>query len=80
LSKIPQERMDYLVTLTGRVELKQILSHHMVMGVIPSGDLIANSTTTATPVQGADLKIVKSVDGKVKVNGIATVETADVVS
>jgi uncharacterized surface protein with fasciclin (FAS1) repeats len=65
--------MDYLVTLTGRAELKQILAHHIITTVIPSGNLIANSTTTATPIQGSALKIVKSADGKVKVNGIGKV-------
>jgi hypothetical protein len=39
-----------------------------------------NSTTTVTSVQGSDLNVVKSADGKVKVNGIATAETPNVVS
>jgi translation elongation factor EF-Ts len=73
--------MDYLVSNAGKKELTQLLSHHMVNRVMKSTDLAANNSTTAVnSMQGAPLKIVKSTDGKVKVNGIATVETADVVS
>jgi Fasciclin domain len=81
LSKVPQAKMDYLATNAGRNELKQLLSHHIVADVIPSGDLKTNSTTTvASLLPGSNLTVVKSADGQIKVNGIATVETPDVVS
>jgi Fasciclin domain len=69
------------VSNAGAKDLKQLLSYHLVTGVIPSSNLRASSTTTAASVQGGDLTIVKSPDGKVvTVNGIAKVETPDVVS
>jgi Fasciclin domain len=82
-NKLPQARLDYLVSKAGVAELKQILSYHIVPGVFPSGSLITNSTTsTASILQASsnDLKITKSADGQVKINGIANVETPDVVS
>jgi hypothetical protein len=72
--------VDYLVSNAGVAELEQLLSYHLVNGVIPSSSLAVNSPTTVASVQGSDLNVVKSADGKVKVNGIATVETPDVVS
>jgi Fasciclin domain len=84
-SKLPQARLDYLVSRAGVAELEQILSYHIVPGVLPSSDLVTNSTTSASSILAADgsnkdLKITKSANGQVKVNGIANVETADVVS
>jgi hypothetical protein len=40
----------------------------------------STTPTTFTSVQGSDLKVVKSTDGKDTVNGNAKVETPDVVS
>jgi Fasciclin domain len=80
LSKIPSATMDLLLSPAGRDQLEQILSYHMVMGVIPSASLPANSDTTATSVQGSPLKVTKSSTGQVRVNGMSTVTKADVVS
>jgi Fasciclin domain len=78
--KVPQATMDYLASNAGRNDLKELLSRHIVMGVIPSSDLTANSTTSVTSLQGSNLTVAKLADGQVGVNGIATVETPDVVS
>jgi hypothetical protein len=80
LAKLPQATMDYLLSPPGFKELEKILSYHMVMGVIPSTSLPANSDTTATSLQGSALKVTKTATGQVKVNGMSTVSEADVVS
>lgn len=58
----------------------QLLSYHVVNGVLPSVNLFNDSTTTVPSVQGSDLTVVKAADGKVTVNGIATVTTPDVLA
>jgi uncharacterized surface protein with fasciclin (FAS1) repeats len=70
-----------LTSPEGKGQLVQLLSYHVVNGVIPSYNLLNGSTTTVASVQGSDLTVAKSADGQVvTVNGIATVTTPDVLA
>ena len=75
--KLPAGTVDTLLIPKNKSDLTDILTYHVVAGKYTAADL-KNGMTLKT-VNGADLKITV-VNGKVKINGTAMVETADVIS
>ncbi len=72
-AKIPAADLEKL--LANKEELTKVLTYHVIAGSVPSGT-VATMTEAAT-VEGRKVTIAV-VDGKVVINGSATVTSADV--
>ena len=75
--KLPAGTVDTLLKPSMKADLTTILTYHVVPGRYTSADL--KDGMTLKTVNGATLKI-SVVNGIVKINGAAMVETADVIS
>lgn len=76
-AKLPAGTVDTLVKPENKATLTSILTYHVVSGRYTSKDLMDGMMLTT--VEGKTIAISK-VNGKVMINGSATVETADVIS
>ncbi len=76
-NKLPAGTVDTLLKPENKAMLANILTYHVVAGRYTAADL--KDGQMLKTVQGESLKITKK-DGKIMVNGSATVETADVIS
>lgn len=76
-AKLPAGTVDTLLKPDMKADLTSILTYHVVAGRYTAADL--KDGMTLKTVNGATLKI-STVNGVVKINGAATVETADVIS
>lgn len=74
-NKIPEAKRAELMTDAGLAKLKAILAYHVVEGNHPSADVA--KMAKAKTVNGAEVAIATTKDGKVTVGG-ANVTTADV--
>ncbi|MDZ7632719.1 MAG: fasciclin domain-containing protein [Gemmatimonadaceae bacterium] len=72
-AKIPAKDLEAL--LANKDALKKVLTYHVISGAVPSSQV--SSMTEATSVEGSKIEI-KVVDGKVMLNGKATVTSADI--
>lgn len=75
--KLPAGTVDTLLKPENKAMLVDILTYHVVAGRYTSADL--KDGMTLTTVEGKTLKISK-VNGVIRINGAATVETPDVIS
>lgn len=71
-----QPVVDWLLLPENKDKLVSVLQYHVIQGKVLSTDLQAEQTVP-TLLEGATLDVTKGDDG-VKVNGVATVVTADV--
>jgi uncharacterized surface protein with fasciclin (FAS1) repeats len=76
-AKLPAGTVDTLLKPDMKADLTSILTYHVVAGRYTAADL--KDGMTLTTVNGATLKV-SNVNGVVKINGSAMVETADVIS
>lgn len=74
-AKIPAKDLEAL--LANKEELAKVLKYHVIAGNVPSSQV--STMTEATTVEGSKVEI-KVVDGKVMLNGKATVTSADIVT
>lgn len=74
---LPTGTVETLVKPENKAKLTNILTYHVVAGRYTSADLTDGQKLKT--VQGEEITITKK-DGKIMVNGSATVETADVIS
>ncbi len=72
-AKIPAKDLEAL--LANKEELTKVLTYHVISGSVPSTQV--STMTEATSVEGRKIAI-KVVDGKVMLNGSATVTSADI--
>ncbi len=77
-AKLPAGTVENLLKPENKAMLAKILTYHVVAGRFTSADLTDGLTLKS--VEGENLKITKSADGKIMVNGTAMVETPDVIS
>lgn len=75
--KLPAGTVDTLLKPEKKADLTSILTYHVVPGRYTAAEL--KNGMELTTVQGKKLKI-SNMNGKIMVNGMATVETADVIS
>jgi uncharacterized surface protein with fasciclin (FAS1) repeats len=75
--KLPAGTVTTLLKADMKADLTSILTYHVVAGRYTAADL--KDGMTLTTVNGATLKV-SNVNGVVKINGAAMVETADVIS
>lgn len=75
---LPAGTVSTLLMPENKAKLVDILTYHVVPGRYQAKDLYDGQMLTT--VQGKTLKITKSSDGKVTINGSAMVETANVIS
>lgn len=73
--KIPAETLQAL--LKDKKALAEILTYHVVSGTVKAADVV--KVKSAKSVQGGEIMI-EVVDGKVKLNGSATVVKTDIVT
>lgn len=71
--KIPAETLQAL--LKDKKALAEVLTYHVVAGTVKAADVV--KVTSAKSVQGGEIKV-EVVDGKVKLNGSATVIKTDI--
>lgn len=76
-TKLPAGTVDTLLKPAMKADLTSLLTYHVVPGRYTAADL--KDGMTLKTVNGATLKI-SNVNGVVKINGAAMVETADVIS
>lgn len=76
-AKLPAGTVETLVKPENKATLVDILTYHVVAGRYTSADLMDGQMLTT--VEGKTLKIAK-VNGKITINGLAMIETADVIS
>ena len=76
-AKLPKGTVESLVKPEMKKDLTSILTYHVVAGRYTAADL--KDGMTLKTVNGATLKV-SNVNGVVKINGAAMVETADVIS
>lgn len=76
-AKLPAGTVDTLLKADKKADLTSILTYHVVAGRYTAADL--KDGMTLKTVNGATLKV-SNVNGVVKINGAAMVETADVIS
>jgi uncharacterized surface protein with fasciclin (FAS1) repeats len=76
-AKLPAGTVDSLLKPDMKADLTSILTYHVVAGRYTAADL--KDGMTLKTVNGATLKI-SNVNGVVKINGAAMVQTADVIS
>ncbi len=76
-AKLPAGTVDGLLKADKKADLTSILTYHVVAGRYTAADL--KDGMTLKTVNGATLKV-SNVNGVVKINGAAMVETADVIS
>ncbi len=76
-AKLPAGTVDTLLKPDMKADLTSILTYHVVPGRYTAADL--KDGMTLKTVNGATLKV-SNVNGVVKINGAAMVETADVIS
>ena len=77
-TKLPAGTVETLLKPENKAQLVKILAYHVVVGRYTSADL--KDGQMLKTVEGQTIKIGKSADGKITVNGTAMVETADVIS
>lgn len=75
--KLPAGTVETLLKPENKTDLVNVLTYHVVPGRYTAKDL--KDGMELTTVQGQKLMI-KTINGKIMVNGSATVETADVIS
>ena len=75
--KLPAGTVDTLLKANMKADLTSILTYHVVPGRYTAADL--KDGMTLKTVNGSTLKV-SNVNGVVKINGAAMVETADVIS
>jgi len=76
--KLPAGTVDTLLKPENKAKLADILTYHVVAGHYTSADL--HDGQVLTTVEGKTLTIQKSATGQISVNGMAMVETPDVIS
>ena len=76
-AKLPAGTVETLVKPENKATLTDILTYHVVAGKYKSSDL--TDGLVLTTVEGKKLTFTR-VNGKLMINGSATVETADVIS
>jgi uncharacterized surface protein with fasciclin (FAS1) repeats len=76
-AKLPAGTVDSLIKPDMKADLTSILTYHVVAGRYTAADL--KDGMTLKTVNGATLKV-SNVNGVVKINGAAIVQTADVIS
>ncbi len=76
-AKLPAGTVDTLLKANMKADLTSILTYHVVPGRYTAADL--KDGMTLKTVNGATLKV-SNVNGVVKINGAAMVQTADVIS
>lgn len=76
-AKLPAGTVDTLLKAEMKADLTSILTYHVVAGRYTAADL--KDGMTLKTVNGATLKV-SNVNGVVKINGSAMVQTADVIS
>ena len=76
-NKLPKGTVDTLLKPSMKADLTSILTYHVVPGRYTSADL--KDGMMLKTVNGATLKITV-VNGVIKINGVAMIETADVIS
>ena len=76
-AKLPAGTVDTLLKANMKADLTSILTYHVVPGRYAAADL--KDGMTLKTVNGATLKV-SNVNGVVKINGAAMVQTADVIS
>ncbi len=76
--KLPAGTVDTLLKPENKAKLVDILTYHVIAGRYTSADL--HDGQVLTTVEGKTIKIAKSADGKIMINGTAMVETPDVIS
>lgn len=77
-AKLPAGTVDTLLKPENKKTLVDILTYHVVAGRYTSADL--HDGQVLTTVEGKKITINKTADGKIMINGSATVETPDVIS
>ena len=77
-AKLPAGTVDTLLKPENKAKLVDILTYHVVAGHYTAADL--SDGMTLKSVEGKMLTIKKDVSGKIWVNGVAMVQTADVIS
>jgi uncharacterized surface protein with fasciclin (FAS1) repeats len=77
-AKLPAGTVEMLVKPENKAKLTDILTYHVVAGRYTSADLTDGQILKT--VEGKTLTIHKAADGKITVNGMAMVETPDVIS
>lgn len=75
--KLPAGTVDTLLMPEKKADLTSVLTYHVVAGRYTAAEL--KNGMELTTVQGKKLKIT-NMNGKIMINGTATVETADVIS
>lgn len=76
-NKLPSGTVSTLLKPENKAALADILEYHVVSGTYKSSDL--KDGMVLTSVEGKQLKIA-NVNGKITINGVAMVQTADVIS
>lgn len=76
-AKLPAGTVDALLKADKKADLTSILTYHVVAGRYTTADL--KDGMTLKTVNGATLKI-SNVNGVIKINGAAMIETKDVIS
>ena len=77
-AKLPAGTVTTLLMPANIATLKDILTYHVVAGRYTSADLTDGMTLTT--VEGKKLTINKTASGQISVNGVAMVQTANVIS
>ena len=77
-AKLPAGTVDTLLKPENKAKLVDILTYHVVAGRYTAADL--SDGMTLKSVEGKMLTIKKDASGKIWVNGVAMVQTADVIS
>lgn len=77
-AKLPAGTVETLLKPENKSKLVDILTYHVVAGRYTSADL--HDGQVLKTVEGKTITIGKSADGKLTVNGMAMVETPDVIS
>ncbi len=77
-AKLPAGTVETLLKPENKAMLANILTYHVVAGRYTSADL--KDGQMLKTVQGGTIKISKTADGRISVNGGAMVETPDVIS
>ena len=72
-AKLPPKDLEAL--LANKEELTKVLTYHVISGNVPSSQV--STMTEATTLEGGKVEI-KVVEGKVMLNGKATVVSADI--
>lgn len=77
-AKLPAGTVETLLKPENKATLVKILTYHVVAGRYTAADL--KDGMTLKTVQGENLMIKKDASGKITINGVAMIETADVIS